>query len=74
MQEMERVHASYVLGLSGSRDGMYVASASGDRTVGVWRCLPLTAFERVSLCCGGTWVAVASLFRSLFEGDEDEDD
>jgi len=47
LQKMDMVHRSYVLGLSTRADGLTFASASGDRTVGVWRSLPPSTLERV---------------------------
>ena len=35
-----QVHLSWVLGLDVRVDGLQIASAAGDRTVGVWRSLP----------------------------------
>lgn len=46
LQKMDTVHRSYVLGLAVRHDGLQFASASGDRSVGVWRALPISLFQQ----------------------------
>lgn len=41
LQNMAGIHRSWVLGLAARPDGLAFASASGDRTVGVFRSLPV---------------------------------
>lgn len=47
-----QVHQSWVLGLDVRVDGLQVASASGDRTVGVWRSLPCGPLQQAAACLG----------------------
>ena len=50
LQRMENVHAGWILGLGVRSDGLQFASASGDRTIGVWRSLPLTVWDDQRAC------------------------
>lgn len=51
IQRMSRIHQSYVLDLSLSPDDVLLATASGDRTVGVWRGLPPSLAEKTGRSC-----------------------
>ena len=50
LQRMHALHRSYVLGISVRHDALQFATASGDRTIGVWRALAPTRWDRVSRC------------------------
>jgi hypothetical protein len=47
-----QVHQSWVLGLDVRVDGLQLASASGDRTLGVWRSLPCGPLQQAAACVG----------------------
>jgi WD40 repeat protein len=70
LQRMEGVHASWVLGLAVKSDGCAFASASGDRTVGVWYAQPadesaVTKFKRAWL---SFWDSVAARGAGFWDG------
>ena len=64
LHRMSQVHRSYILGLSVRFDGRQIASASGDRTVGIWRALSPTKWEKFKETAGD-----ASMFviRTILE-------
>lgn len=59
-ERLKRVHRSYIMDLRWRKDALVFASASGDRTVGLWRGLPRTWCEYVSIydetgCVHSNW-------------------
>jgi WD40 repeat protein len=83
LQSLELLHRSYVVGIACRDDGLLFATASGDRTVGVWRALPqtrlqrcLTMTESAALLCIGFPAMVATFCAGVINGilgDEDAD-
>lgn len=61
IQKMEMTHRSYILGLAARSDGLLFASASGDRTVGLWRAMPPSMLEQLLTFAENTVLFFASL-------------
>ena len=62
LSRMVKVHLSWVLGLDVRVDGLQIISASGDRTVGVWRAQSLSIGAALGACVID---AAARLFSAM---------
>ena len=79
LQNMAGIHRSWVLGLAARPDGLAFASASGDRTVGVFRSLPVNWMtihgnSHVAALVGALKHAGVELMRCFGGGPVDENE
>jgi WD40 repeat protein len=70
MQRMVNLHKSWILGVAVRFDGLQFASASGDRTVGMWDALPVTKAEEVGGCLQALLAGIGRFLRAM-SGKED---
>lgn len=79
LQNMAGIHRSWVLGLAARPDGLAFASASGDRTVGVFRSLPVNWMtihgnSHIAALVGALKHAGVELMRCFGGGPVDENE